>query len=93
MQWPLTDTRPLGVFLATRLCTQAEHWVVHADSSKLNDVVLQGPEGSLRAGPAALDPSELGVPDVMLMGSGWSIPVHRCVPHWPLVKPTAMPAR
>lgn len=65
------------------------HWCPHtqcitqarlelADSAKLDEMVLQGSEQGTRANAVMLDPADLGPPDVVLIGNGWSIPVHRC---------------
>ena len=45
-----------------------------ADAVKVDDMALQGPEENLNV---RLNKAELGPSDLMLMGSGWSIPVHR----------------
>lgn len=47
-----------------------------ADSVKLDEMVLPGSEDP-RADAVMLDPAELGPPDVVLIGNGWNIPVHR----------------
>ena len=49
-----------------------------ADSVKLGEMVLQGAEEGSKAEAVMLDPADLGAPDLMLIGNGWSIPVHRC---------------
>lgn len=45
---------------------------------KLDEMVQQGSEKGPREDAVTLDPADLGAPDLMLMGNGWSIPVHRC---------------
>ena len=41
-------------------------------------MVLQGREEGSKTDAVMLDPADLGAPDLMLIGNGWSIPVHRC---------------
>ena len=47
---------------------------MHAESVAVDDMAGQGPG----AAPVALDLAELGPMDLVLLGNGWSIPVHRC---------------
>lgn len=44
---------------------------------KLDEVALQGTEGRERSPSPTLDPAELGPTDLLLVGGGWTIPVHR----------------
>ena len=48
-----------------------------ADAVKVDDAVLQVPEENV---DVKLDKDSLGPEDLVLMGSGWSIPVHRWEP-------------
>ncbi len=48
--------------------------MLRAESVKLDDMVLQGSEEMTNV---KLDLAELGPTDLVLVGNGWSIPVHR----------------
>ena len=51
---------------------------VTAEGAGPEEAALQGAERSSPA-PVRLDLAELGPPDLVMLGSGWSIPVHRQV--------------
>lgn len=56
-----------------------------SSGSSAGDCGMDGGGGSQPGTPATplrLSPEELGEPDCLLAGAGWSIPVHRCGPHW-----------
>ena len=49
-----------------------------AESAGPEEAALQGADRSSPA-PVKLDLAELGPPDLVMLGNGWSIPVHRQV--------------
>ncbi|KAL3143039.1 hypothetical protein ABBQ38_003315 [Trebouxia sp. C0009 RCD-2024] len=57
------------------------------DCVKLDEVALEGSGEGPRQDAVTLDPADLGAPDLLLMGNGWTIPVHRygctCCTQWP----------
>lgn len=60
-----------------------------ADAVKVDDAVLQGQEENI---DVKLDKDSLGPTDLVLMGSGWSLPVHRWEPP-PLINSQLASAR
>lgn len=50
-------------------------------SGELADLVTQASEDGLSRQSMSLDPAELGPTDLVLVGNGWTIPVHRLVSH------------
>ena len=67
----------LGSGAVHQLCT-TQAWLESADRVKLDEMMLHGAEEGSKAEAVMLDPTDLGPPDLMLVGNGWSIPVHRC---------------
>ena len=73
------------------LYTKAQARVVCAELVKLDEMVLQASEERSRADAVTLDPAELGAPDLVLLGNGWSIPVHRYAHMWHTANVVASP--